>query len=80
MVLCPRSCEGSKIQGKDGDLIGPVCLNGTLLGGTVLVKSEAEFHTLKSDNSKLEGVLGTIGTVPNKTSSHQELRNKPELI
>jgi ATP adenylyltransferase len=67
MVLCPRTSEGAKIKSDSGELIGPISLNGTVLGGTLLVKSEAEWDTLRNDESRLEEVLKSIGidsTIP----------------
>ncbi|KAG9246255.1 HIT-like domain-containing protein [Calycina marina] len=61
MILCPRTCEGIKIKSDKNELIGPVSLNGTVLGGTLLVKSKEEWDALKNDNSKLEHVLRSIG-------------------
>lgn len=69
MVLCPRISEGKIIQSNKGDLVGPVALNGTLLAGTLLVKSEAEWEALRSDESKLLSILGAIGVPP---VSHQQ--------
>jgi ATP adenylyltransferase len=61
MVLCPRTSEGLVIKSKNGESIGPVALNGTMLAGTLLVKSEAEWNTLRNDESKLEDILSCIG-------------------
>lgn len=65
MVLCPRQSEGIKVTSVDGDEVGPVALNGTLLGGTLLVKSEAEWNALRNDESKLLDILQAIGVSPN---------------
>ena len=61
MVICPRTSEGLVIKSSKGESIGPVALNGTLLAGTLLVKSEAEWDTLQKDESKLEDILSSIG-------------------
>lgn len=66
MVLCPRTSEGPKISSATGDMIGPIALNGTILGGTLLVKNEEEWHALRNDESKLMDVLSAIGTPPAK--------------
>lgn len=60
MVVCPRTSEGLVIKGSTGETIGPVALNGTLLAGTLLVKSEAEWDALQNDESKLNDILGSI--------------------
>jgi len=61
MVICPRTSEGLIIETSKGDPIGPIALNGTLLAGTLLVKSEVEWDTLRNDESKLKDILGSIG-------------------
>lgn len=67
MILCPRISEGPKIESINGNSIGPIALNGTVLGGTLLVKSEEEWETLRNDTSKLRDILGAIG-IPSTTS------------
>ena len=64
MIICPRTCEGIELQSEDGEWIGPVSLNGTVLGGTLLVKSKAEWDLLRSDESKLKDILCSIGIFP----------------
>jgi len=64
MVLIPRRSEGSTIESVDGSIIGPVALNGTILAGTLLVKTEAEWSALRTDTSKLKDVLEAIGIHP----------------
>jgi ATP adenylyltransferase len=64
MVLCPRLSEGLEIKGSNGDLVGPVSLNGTLLGGTLLVKSKQEWDALRNDENKLRDILQAIGVPP----------------
>jgi ATP adenylyltransferase len=66
MVVCPRTSEGLVIKTSKGESIGHVALNGTLLAGTLLVKSEIEWDTLRSDESKLHDILGSIGINSNK--------------
>ncbi len=65
MVLCPRISEGLKVQGTHGELLGPIALNGTILGGTLLVKAEDEWDALRNDNSKLVEILNAIGVSSN---------------
>ncbi|CAG8971480.1 hypothetical protein HYALB_00002064 [Hymenoscyphus albidus] len=71
MLLCPRVSEGLEIESADGNKIEPIALNGAVLGGTLLVKSEGEWQTLQNDFSKLQHVLGAIG-IPPAASSHNE--------
>jgi ATP adenylyltransferase len=61
MVVCPRTSEGITITGTKGEPIGPVALNGTLLAGTLLLKSEGEWDTLRNDESMLIEILSSIG-------------------
>ena len=72
MVLCPRLSEGIKIKCKAGDMIGPIALNGTVLGGTLLAKTEEEWDALRSDESKLHEVLQSIG-MPQKSAEEGRL-------
>lgn len=67
MLLCPRISEGPKIESIKGNSIGPIALNGTILGGTLLVKSEEEWETLQNDPSKLRDILSAI-SIPSATS------------
>lgn len=45
----------------DGSEIGFVALNGTTLGGTMMVKHEEEWNTLRSQPEKLDSILAAIG-------------------
>jgi ATP adenylyltransferase len=69
LVLCPRQTEGIKVTSIDGHEIGPIALNGTLLGGTLLVKTEAEWLALRNDATKLGTILAAIG-IPSKSRQH----------
>ncbi|KAB8295750.1 hypothetical protein EYC80_008575 [Monilinia laxa] len=66
MVLCPRVSEGLSIHDNDGNTIGSVALNGTLLAGTLLVKSETEWDAVRKDERILVDILKAIG-VPRNT-------------
>lgn len=60
LVLCPRLSEGGKIY--DGDKeAGFLSLNGTVLAGTALVKSEAEWQALKARPDLLASIVQGIG-------------------
>ncbi|CZT05559.1 uncharacterized protein RAG0_11590 [Rhynchosporium agropyri] len=61
MILCPRVSEGLNIVDSSGNVIGPITLNGTILGGKLLVKSEEEWNTLRHDITKLTDILQSIG-------------------
>ncbi|KAK7745616.1 bifunctional AP-4-A phosphorylase/ADP sulfurylase [Diatrype stigma] len=66
MALCPRTAEGAVIRNRAGVEVGQVALNGTLLAGTALVKTQAEWDALVENPSLLHGVLGQIGIKPSK--------------
>lgn len=62
IVLMPRRVEGSMIStGDKTPTVGPITLNGTVLAGTLLVKNETEWNTLKRDASQLLQLLEIIG-------------------
>ena len=61
LVLSPRVAEGAKIVAPDGHVLGSLSLNGTVLAGTALVKSELEWEALKRDADGLLRVLRGIG-------------------
>jgi len=68
MIICPRRQEGLMLKKADGTDLDFVALNGTLLGGTLMVKNEECFELLKQDSSRLEEVLRAIG-LPSSSSS-----------
>ncbi|KAI0128972.1 Ap4A phosphorylase II [Xylariales sp. AK1849] len=68
MALCPRVAEGASIQDGGGEDIGSVALNGTVLGGTALVKNQAEWDALREHPEKLLGVLEQIGVQAKRTT------------
>jgi ATP adenylyltransferase len=70
MVLCPRVSEGLGLVNHNGQLTGPIALNGTILGGTLLVKSEEEWDTLQQDQSQLSDILQAIG-LPSESSQRR---------
>ncbi|KAL5612694.1 hypothetical protein BROUX41_004217 [Berkeleyomyces rouxiae] len=59
MAVCPRVAEGAEICVQNGQ--GKLQLNGTLLAGTALVKSESEWDALRQDPRLFENVLSKIG-------------------
>ncbi len=62
LVLCPRLAEGGSIKDPDtGDVVGQVSLNGTMLAGTALVKTEAEWDALRKNPQALTTVLQRVG-------------------
>jgi ATP adenylyltransferase len=61
MMIVPRRNEGHLLTKEDGSEIGFVALNGTLLGGTLMVRGEREWQWLKSKPEALDQALGAIG-------------------
>jgi sulfate adenylyltransferase (ADP) / ATP adenylyltransferase len=59
MAICPRKSESAQIPGLDDD--HEVSINGTILGGTLMVKNEKEWNTLCENPQMLDGILETIG-------------------
>lgn len=68
MVICPRTAEGGAVFDQEGKEVGTLSLNGTVLAGTALVKSEKEWDALRRDPEQLWKILGNIG-VPSGPSS-----------
>ncbi|KAH0079117.1 HIT-like protein, partial [Aureobasidium melanogenum] len=61
MAIVPRRNEGASIKNGQGVEVGSVALNGTLLAGTLMVKLEDEWNTLREDELQLDGILTAIG-------------------
>lgn len=61
MVILPRRAEGTMLRRNDGTEIGFVGLNGTTLGGTMLVKHQEQWETLRKQPDLLDGILTAIG-------------------
>lgn len=70
MVMVPRTAEGGSVRDGEGKEVGWLALNGTVLAGTALVKSEAEWNALRRDPGQVEAVLGRIG-VRNQVSGRE---------
>ncbi|KAI1815987.1 HIT-like domain-containing protein [Poronia punctata] len=66
MALCPRTAEGAPVRANDGNEIGTLSLNGTLLAGTALVKTKAEWDALRTSSEILPEVLRRIGVSPRR--------------
>jgi sulfate adenylyltransferase (ADP) / ATP adenylyltransferase len=65
MAICPRRSDGSDV--------GYVELNGTLLGGTLMVKNEEEWDILRTQPEKLTFILNAIG-LPKSLQNIDSLR------
>jgi ATP adenylyltransferase len=61
MVMMPRRAEGTMLRREDGSDIGFVALNGTTLGGTMMVKHQEEYDALREKPELLDTILTAIG-------------------
>lgn len=61
MVILPRRAEGTMLWSDDGREVGFVALNGTTLGGTMMVKYQAEWDLLRKQPELLDHILQAIG-------------------
>jgi len=59
MAICPRSQESTSIPTAGAE--SSVAINGTVLGGTLMVKDEGEWKALQEDPSLLDGMLEAVG-------------------
>ena len=59
MAICPRRSEGASLS--DDRLFGKVALNGTILAGTLMVKSEDDWNQLCQDPGLLGNLLRSGG-------------------
>ncbi|KAF2856996.1 Ap4A phosphorylase-like protein II [Plenodomus tracheiphilus IPT5] len=68
MVILPRRCEGTMLRHEDGNEAGFVALNGTALGGTMMVKHRVEWDLLRKRPELLDYILSQIG-LPRESAS-----------
>lgn len=71
MLLCPRRSEKAVIASSpsSSDIASSISINGTILAGTLLVKTEREWDLLRRRPQLLSDVLGAIGYPTNSWSS-----------
>lgn len=70
MVVLPRRSEGTMLKRPDGSEIGFVALNGTTLGGTMMVKHQEEWDVMRSQRGKLDSILNAIG-IPKDSQAYR---------
>jgi ATP adenylyltransferase len=70
MVILPRRAEGTMLRNDDGNDVGFVALNGTTLGGTMMVKHQEEWEMLCKRPEMLDNILAAIG-VPRDLQMHK---------
>jgi ATP adenylyltransferase len=61
IVLCPRIKEGVTLRRDDDMEIGYVALNGTMTGGTLMVKRPEEWNYLRNTPGAIDRVLEGLG-------------------
>ncbi|KAF2867944.1 Ap4A phosphorylase-like protein II [Massariosphaeria phaeospora] len=61
MAILPRRSEGGSLQRDGGTELGFIALNGTTLGGTLMVKHQEEWDLLRAQPEKLQSILAAIG-------------------
>lgn len=66
LAVSPRLAEGADIIAAGGATLGSLALNGTVLAGTALVKSELEWDALRRDPQGFANVLRGIGVPTDK--------------
>lgn len=68
----PRRAEGTMLRREDGTEIGFVALNGTTLGGTMMVKHQQEWDALRERPEMLHDILTAIGIPRGSATSLSE--------
>lgn len=69
MAICPRTSESGRLTNANLDedqTSGAVALNGTILAGTLMVKTKSEWDRLREDSEQLRDLLRSVG-VPGAT-------------
>jgi ATP adenylyltransferase len=73
MAILPRRSEGTMLRRHDGTEMGFVGLNGTALGGTMMVKHQEEWDVLRKQPEMLDTILTAIG-IPRQTLPSEKSR------
>ena len=73
MAICPRKSESAPIEGLSEE--HEVAINGTILGGTLMVKNETEWNSLRQSPRILDSMLQSIG-YPRRPSSPERSNNR----
>lgn len=69
MAICPRTSESGRLADATSDedqSSGVVALNGTILAGTLMVKTKSEWDRLRQNPEQLRDLLRSVG-VPGDT-------------
>jgi sulfate adenylyltransferase (ADP) / ATP adenylyltransferase len=59
MAICPRRNETAVIPTTDGN--GSAAVNGTILGGTMMVKEKSEWEALQRTHLGIDDILAEVG-------------------
>ena len=69
MAICPRTSESGRLANvttNEDKSSSVVALNGTILAGTLMVKTKSEWDRLRQDPEQLRALLRSVG-VPGDT-------------
>lgn len=69
MAICPRTSESARLAdltSNENQSSGVVALNGTILAGTLMVKTKSEWDRLRQNPEQLRDLLRSVG-VPRDT-------------
>ena len=69
MAICPRTSESARLAGatsNEDQSSGVVAVNGTILAGTLMVKTKSEWDRLRQNPEQLRDLLRSVG-VPGDT-------------
>ncbi|QGA20038.1 hypothetical protein EYB26_007738 [Talaromyces marneffei] len=61
MMICPRRKETATLSGLGADSAADVSLNGTILAGTLMVKTEEQWDCLRGDGEVVNDLLAEVG-------------------
>ena len=61
MLIAPRRAEGMVVKRDDGSEVEAVALNGTFLGGTMMVKNEEVYGLLQEKPQRVEEIFAAVG-------------------
>jgi sulfate adenylyltransferase (ADP) / ATP adenylyltransferase len=64
MAICPRRNETAKIP--TADVEGSAAVNGTILGGTLMVKELSDWEVIQQDQVNIDDILTEIGIPSSK--------------
>jgi ATP adenylyltransferase len=70
MAILPRRSEGTMLRRYDGSEVGFIALNGTTLGGTMMVKHQEEWDLLRDRPELLDDILTAVG-IPRQALSER---------